>query len=237
MSATMTFELRLLGGFSLFGNTEPIQLQPQPRRLVAYLALHSGPILRRTISERLWPDRPEKHASSALRASLFQVEQHARGLVQSIHTMLALSDQVNVDVAALAPGSHTGRSSDLASIARGELLPEMEEEWLVFERERCRQRQIRILEEMCREYTLSANYAGAIEAGLAAVGAEPLRESSQRALIEAHLAEGNVSEARIQFGRFTEALCAELGISPSVSLQELVVTGGRSVTLVAGPDF
>ena len=37
------------------------------------------------------------------------------------------------------------------------------------------------------------------EAAMFAVGIEPLRESAQRVLIEAHLAEGNLVEARRAF--------------------------------------
>jgi len=55
-----------------------------------------------------------------------------------------------------------------------------------------------------------------------AVAAEPLRESAQRALITAHLAEGNQGEAIRQYRQFQHHLSVELGVQPSIDLQELM---------------
>ena len=61
----------------------------------------------------------------------------------------------------------------------------------------------------------------AVEAGLAAVAAEPLRESAHRALIAAHLAEGNRSEAMRQFEFYRMLLGKELGLEPSAMMASL----------------
>ena len=53
---------------------------------------------------------------------------------------------------------------------------------------------------------------------MTAVHAEPLRESAQRALIDAHLGEGNVVEARRAFLVARQLLNRELGIEPSPCL-------------------
>ena len=47
-----------------------------------------------------------------------------------------------------------------------------------------------------------------------AVSAEPLRESAQRTLIEAHLAEGNRVEGRRTFEAYRDILDRELGTQP-----------------------
>jgi DNA-binding SARP family transcriptional activator len=57
---------------------------------------------------------------------------------------------------------------------------------------------------------------------MAAVRAEPLRESAQRALIAAHLAEGNCGEALDQFKSYERLLASELGLCPSAQMLELV---------------
>jgi SARP family transcriptional regulator, regulator of embCAB operon len=59
-------------------------------------------------------------------------------------------------------------------------------------------------------------------AALAAVRAEPLRESSRAALIRVHIAEGNPSEALREFTRYGELLGLELGIEPTERLRGLV---------------
>ena len=52
------------------------------------------------------------------------------------------------------------------------------------------------LEALSRALTIMGRYGEAVEAALTAIVAEPLRESAQRALLEAHLAESNLIEAR-----------------------------------------
>ena len=71
---------------------------------------------------------------------------------------------------------------------------------LIIERERFHQLRLRALECICEALTAKGDYAGALEAALAAIAAEPLRESAHRALIGVHLAEGNRAEAVRQFG-------------------------------------
>jgi hypothetical protein len=62
------------------------------------------------------------------------------------------------------------------------------------------------------------------------VTAEPLRESAQRVLIEAHLAEGNLVEGRRTFAVYRDLLCSELGTEPPADLAAAVARGypGRS---------
>jgi DNA-binding SARP family transcriptional activator len=59
-------------------------------------------------------------------------------------------------------------------------------------------------------------------AGLAAVGREPLRESAHRALIQAHLAEGNAGEAVRRYRRYAEIADRELGVEPSPMMRALL---------------
>jgi SARP family transcriptional regulator, regulator of embCAB operon len=54
------------------------------------------------------------------------------------------------------------------------------------------------------------------------VRAEPLRESARAALIQAHLAEGNQSEAVREFTRYRRLLDAELGLAPTPRLHRLL---------------
>src|SRR6266508_1731215 len=61
-------------------------------------------------------------------------------------------------------------------------------------------------------------YMQAIEVAFAAITAEPLRESAHAALIQVHLDEGNVAEARLHLDAYAALLRAELGIAPSPAL-------------------
>jgi hypothetical protein len=55
-----------------------------------------------------------------------------------------------------------------------------------------------------------------------AIGVEPLRESAQRALVQAHLAESNFIEARRDFLAYRNLVRRELGVEPSRELSALV---------------
>jgi DNA-binding SARP family transcriptional activator len=61
-----------------------------------------------------------------------------------------------------------------------------------------------------------------VQAGLAAVSGEPLRESAHRTLIHAHLAEGNPGEAVRQYHLYRRLLADELAIEPSAAIRALV---------------
>ncbi len=62
-----------------------------------------------------------------------------------------------------------------------------------------------------------------------AVRVEPLRESAQQALIEAHLAEANYVEALRTFRGYARLIRHELGVNPSPRLCALV-DPARAVT-------
>lgn len=64
--------------------------------------------------------------------------------------------------------------------------------------------------------------ASAIDVGLGAVSVDPLRETAQCALIQAHLADGNLSEAVREYRSYARLLRQELGVEPSPKLAALV---------------
>jgi Bacterial transcriptional activator domain len=64
---------------------------------------------------------------------------------------------------------------------------------------------------------------------------EPLRETAHRALIEAHLAESNWSEAHRQFRRCQQLFREELGVEPTASLRSLLEARQPRVPLTVGP--
>ena len=103
-----------------------------------------------------------------------------------------------------------------------ELLPGWDESWLLLAREQLRQLRLHALEVEAHRLAERGRYPEAIDVMLAVVAEEPLRESAQTALIEAHLCEGNAFEARRQFDMFARLLWSELGIRPSAELYSRV---------------
>ena len=113
-----------------------------------------------------------------------------------------------------------------ASVAlEGELLPDWYDDWVTDERERFRQLRLHALEVMAERLAGSRRWGDAVLAALAAVSADPLRESAHRAVIKVHLAEGNVAEAIRQLRRCERLMIDEVGVPPSPSLAELIRAG------------
>jgi DNA-binding SARP family transcriptional activator len=103
-----------------------------------------------------------------------------------------------------------------------DLLPGWYDDWLLAERESYRQLRLHALEMLCERLTAEKRYGEALRAGLAAVAAEPLRESAHRQVIMVHLREGNVTEALRQYRRFACLIAEELGLAPSTAMRSLV---------------
>ena len=111
-----------------------------------------------------------------------------------------------------------------------DLLPGWYDDWVIFERERIRQRLLHALEALSRRLVEVNRCAEAIDAAISAVSADPLRESANRVLIEAHLAEGNLIEARRTYERYRDSVGRELGVEPSEQIASLIRVGFRLKT-------
>jgi DNA-binding SARP family transcriptional activator len=223
--------LRVLGGFELLADGETVALPLNARRLIAFLAIRERPQLRQTIACTLWLDMLEARAAANLRTTLWKLGQSNCRAVRVSGDYLAISPEADVDLGRLLAqarrliGPAEGLSAEDADATSlcGDLLPDWDEDWIQFERERLRQLRIHALESLCRRLSLAGRHAEAVDAGQAAVCAEPLRESAQRTLIESHLAEGNMCEALRQFEIYREVLWDALRLLPSPDLQRMVM--------------
>jgi DNA-binding SARP family transcriptional activator len=198
-------------------------------RLLAFVALRDRPLLRPYIAGVLWPNATEGHAAGNLRCSLWKLMHCGAQLVGGRDGHLELSPDVTVDirlgsVLALrlrdaAPLPETELTTDNLSL---DLLPDWYEEWVILEREAFCQLRVHALESLCERLVELGKFGPAVQAGLAAVAADPLRESAHTVLIAAYVAEGNVGPALRQFEVFRTLLADELGLEPSAAMQALV---------------
>src|SRR4051812_49195105 len=205
--------LSLLGGFELRMDGASVPLAYGAQRLLSFLALHRRPLVRVFVAGTLWSEASETQANSSLRSALWRLRSSSP-VVSATSTHVALEPWVDVDVTnstdlarRVLDEEHAPDPADLHTLsAAGELLPDWYDDWLVIERERVRQRRLHSLEVACRRLTAAGRYAHALEAGLAAVAIEPLRETSHVTVMEAHLAEGNLIEASRQYEQLRDLL-------------------------------
>jgi DNA-binding SARP family transcriptional activator len=220
-------ELSLLRGFALRINGDTVALPLGSQRLIAFIALRMRPVLRIYAAGTLWPDSSDRHAAACLRSALWRTNRAGAKAAQATATHIGLADGVAVDAWSQAEAARrlirgTAEDTDLIDPSPSlDLLPGWYDDWLLIERERFRQLGLHALEALCWRHLAAGRLAEAVDAGVAAVAAEPLRSSAQQVLIRAHLAEGNWCEAIRQFGFYRSALADTLGIEPSFSLEEL----------------
>lgn len=235
--------LTLLHGFLLEQYGEAIDLPLGSQRLVAFLALQRRAVERLFVAGTLWIDRSEASANASLRTALWRLQRLALPLVESTRNRLALSPLVSVDVhesdawarrVLLHDGALAIDASD-ALFFDGDLLSDWYDDWVLIERERVRQLRLHALETLCADLTAAGSYALAVEAGLACIASEPLRESAHRALIDAFRAEGNYGEAIRQYRLYERILGERLGLLPSSAMRRVAqALGIRDDPVTAG---
>ena len=227
--------LRLLGCFELArgGTAERLPLLAQ--RLAALLAVRGGPVDRSRAAETLSPDVDHPHALANLRTALWRLRGSAHRTVRSDGSALRLSPDVAVDLReseGLARRVlHGDIGRDVAMTAAEPLsrdvLPDWDVDWLVFDRERFRELRLHALERLCDRLTEMGEHAEAVECGLLAIEAEPLRESAYRALMRAHISEGNQAQALSQLRLLERQLWQELEVTPSQETIDLAMPPAR----------
>lgn len=223
----------LLDGFELLHPSVAVpsaagELPRAVQRLVAHLCL-SPRTTRTATAGHLWPDAPEDHAHGSLRSALWRLNKAAPGLVEASGTCLQLAGDVRVDVRDLSAWSRRVVSvedpDDVAlpdTSLLGDLLPGWYDDWVLVERERLRQLRLQALEAVADRLLSRGRHGEALQAALAAVTAEPLRESAHRLVVRTHLAQGNVAQAVRAYELFRTMLRDELGVSPSETMSRLV---------------
>lgn len=194
------------------------------KQLLAFIALRRRRVERRQVAGALWPSGGEERAAGNLRSALWRLRRAGIDVVVADKWSLVLSTEVLVDLhlteqwaTRLIEGRADGCDLCVSPsvVDSLDLLPGFYDDWALIERERIKQRILHALEALSGRLAAAGRFADAIEAALLATSAEPLRESAQRALIKAHIAEGNLTEARRSYRAYHDLVYRELGITPS----------------------
>ncbi|NGO08410.1 SARP family transcriptional regulator [Streptomyces sp. HC44] len=221
--------VRLLNGFRLDIGQREVALPVHAQRVMAFLALSrpSGMSQHRTaLAEQLWCDGPRQRAQASLRTAIWRIRQADDRLVHADRGHVYLSALVEIDVersldqaGRLLNGDGDLEPDDTATTGLvADLLPGWEEEWLIVERERIHQVRIHALVALSHRLRRLGRFIPALNAAYTAITAEPLQESARAALVEIHLAEGNVVEARRQVDQYAQLLWDEMQLTPSAAL-------------------
>lgn len=224
-------KLSLIPDFEVVCDDAIVTIAPACQRLVSFVALRHGPVRRTVASGSLWWDLDDQRASACLRSALWRLR--PLDLLCASATHLWLNPQVEVDLrrmvvdalTVLRGGPADRRLLDLAHelIDIGDdILLGWYEDWVVVEREQFRQIRLQALDRIGELLAEAELWYDALEVGLAATRAEPLRETAHRLVVRIHLMQGNAAEAVRQYRRYADLLQAELDVRPSRLLIDLV---------------
>jgi DNA-binding SARP family transcriptional activator len=228
--------MRLLGGFAVADGDAVISLPTDARRVLALLALEGPSLPRAVVAGVLWLESSQEHANGSLRSALWRLRRHTDQLIHADTRMISLHPSVTTDITTVTSTARRFCSPD-ARISiddqidiepfTQELLPGWYDEWTIVERERLRQLSLHALEAIARCLADRHRFAEAIDAAIAAIGLDPLRETAHHTLISLHIAEGNPSEALRHYHTYRTLLHTELGLQPSLDLTQLALHATR----------
>lgn len=229
--ARTAIELHLLDGPYVTLDGACREVPEGSQRLLAFCALHTDRLDRSHVADTLWASGGQPRTVGNLRTALWRLRSIGLDLIASEDQTLRLDDGVQVDVREVTGWAQRLIDSRTAeadlrlprsTVAALDLLPGWYDDWVVAQREGLRQRVLHALEVLGHRLIAVGRYADAVDVAMLAVGAEPLRESAQRVLVEAHVVEGNWFEACRAFRSYRERLRDELGVEPSAGFRALL---------------
>jgi len=230
--------IRVLGGFELVRNGEPVRFtgktQQRPLDLLKLVVAQGGKgIDAEYLTSTLWPDADGAAAKSSFDSALFRL----RKLLDVDRAIELASGRVSLaralvwtDVWAFeAALDQAGRDEKRPAIAArrlletypGPLLDGDESPWLVQPRDALRARFVRALMDLGAALERTGNWNAAIDVYRRGLEADNLAESLHRGLMRALMSTGNHAEALAAFRRCREPLSIVLGIKPSAETDRL----------------
>ena len=221
----MAMQLSVLGcfGFRLDGGR--VDIPPVPARILAYLAVHPGEVSRSALAGVLWPAVPRERALGNLRSALWRLPTGTREAVADTGTSLHLAEHVLCDLDPMRQGA-AATSADVPDVLAwawsDELLAGWYDDWVLAAREALQLRRAALLEGLATTSGAAGRSGDALVFATLAVGAQPLRESAQRALLRTHLDLGHHREALDLYREFARWLRQELGVGPSAETSALM---------------
>ena len=178
------WSVNLLGAFDVVGPHARVEVPPAAARVVAYLAIQGHPIRRTIVAATIWPDVEEGRARANLRSTVFRLGGLAP-VLDATATSLGIASGVTVDIHDLQAHVMAARQGE----QRGEwpragfdleLLPGWSEEWIELERERVRQLELHLLDDIVAHSVEQGRHGDGVDAAIRAIRLDPLRESSPR---------------------------------------------------------
>jgi DNA-binding SARP family transcriptional activator len=225
--------VRLLGDVDLRLGQQRLHGLESPRvqSLLGFLILRrQAPQARQRLAFLLWPDSTEAQAKTNLR----QLLHHLRRALPDADRFLEVTSgtvqwrpdaPVHLDVADFEQAAAQAEATDAEAERRaaleqaaaaygGDLLPGCYEEWVLPERERLRQLNVEVLEQLATQLEKAGDYPAAIRYGEMLLRCDPVHEATYRRLMRLHSRSGERARALRVYHTCATVLERELGVEP-----------------------
>ncbi|MDT8304398.1 MAG: AAA family ATPase [Anaerolineae bacterium] len=214
---------------------------PTTRALFAYLVLHGeAETDRRRLAFLFWPRGTEAAARRNLRQYLHRLRRALEpvdpegGLIDTTGNCVRFHTPARwwLDVAAFEGAVATGDLATAVDLYRGELLPEVYDDWIVPERDRLAHLHRQAMLELTERMAAAQQWQEAIGYAQRFLTLEPLLESAHVRLMRLYYATGNRMRVKEQYAALRHALVEELDTEPlpeTVEAYEAMMAGTYDV--------
>ncbi|HEY1429172.1 MAG TPA: AAA family ATPase, partial [Candidatus Tumulicola sp.] len=244
-----TLKIRLLGQLDIRLGDRPFAFSTPRKSLevLAYLLLNRGaPVAREHLAFVLYPDDEESSARAKLRATLNDMPKLLPPPLAHYVTVdtekVAWNDDASLwlDVDAFATAAARSDGANAAvDIYRGDLLPQLYDEWIEHPRETLRNTYLRCLDDAISIARGKADFAAAIEAARAILAIDPWREDIVRRAIAIRYEAGDRAGALTEYETFVKRLRTEMRAEPmaeTIALVERIRRGTESIEQDVAPE-
>jgi DNA-binding SARP family transcriptional activator len=229
-------QVQMFGSFTIAFERRPVRVDcgASGRRLCAYLLAFPNRSHRRDrLLELFWPETGPEQARAAFSTALWKIqrmfsqEKKSKIILHATPHEIFLNTPDNciidahrfraaiVDAFSMKSHGLDCLAIDLAaSIYRGPFLEEYDEDWVLDQRASFHALYMRALGHLMQWLAQQGRYEDALLIGRRIVASDPMRETSQRAVMLLYVLNGQRGDAIRQFSRCEQALRVECDVDP-----------------------
>ena len=231
--ATAMLDIRVIGELEVHvaGKTAELPASRRARSLLGWLAVHPGRHPRSRLAGLLWPDVLDASARASLRSAIWALRSvlgpdFGSYLAAGRDTVTLAGDDLRVDFREARRLIAQGQPEAALALCRGDLLQELDDDWVVEAREELDRDIAAALGELTDRAISAGDGAAAIAWARRRAALCPLDESAGADLIRALLAADQGPAALEALARLQQRLATELGVGVSAATAALVERAG-----------
>jgi len=246
MGTAAAVRIHLLGALRVIDGDAPVRFAAPPKTLplLGFLAVHRATATpREQVAYVLWPDASEEEARANLRRHLHYLQ----GALPARRAAWVLSDrgtvQWNPDAPAVLDIAEFERLSrspatreEAVALYCGDLLARLDEEWLLYERDRLRNLQLTNLGSLIGVSAEAGEPGPALDFARKLLALDPFREDVVRRVMELRVCLGDSTGALAEYQAFAQRLREELGVEPMAETRASfdAIAAARAPAVAAG---